>query len=99
MEETKKKWHVTVTDNETNEIVKDLDTNGIFMSLMTDDGATGTNAFNGVGMSLVQFAEHILSALDDAKAQNPMEWELAKVFHSMKDIREATAHDTGNADE
>ena len=79
------KYHVTITDNETGEVLRDMDSNAIAASINSEDFVAEIFRTRCTADDLVNVVAVLLLLFDDSKKRHPQEYRRArKTYKSFK---------------
>jgi hypothetical protein len=83
------KYHVTITDNETGEVLRDMDSNAIAASIDSEDFVAEIFRTHCTANDLVNVVAVLMSILEKAKKRSPWEYRRArKVFKKLRKQKE-----------
>ena len=83
------KYHITITDNETGEVLRDLDSNAIAASIDAEDFTVEVFFARCNSDTWVSTVAVLMSILEKAKKRDPQEYRRArKVFKKLRKQKE-----------
>ena len=90
------KFHITITDNETNEILHEADTGAIIGAYALDDGAYSVAKIACDGLTLLTTIESAKTAIEHCMEDIPVMKLLSKLYDRVKKNHETDDDDTDN---
>ena len=82
------KFHITITNNETNEIMADHDTNAIIGAFRRDDGIQGVAAICCNPLELATTVETVRNVLGEVEESNPELKQLTEIVRMVGDLEQ-----------
>lgn len=82
------KFHITITNNETNEIIADHDTDAIIGAFRRDDGVQGVAAVCCNPLELVTTVETVRNVLGEVEESNPELKQLGEIVRMMEELEQ-----------
>ena len=82
------KFHITITNNETNEIMADHDTDAIIGAFRRDDGVQGVAAVCCNPLELASTVKTVRDVLGEVEESNPELKQLAEIVRMVGDLEQ-----------
>lgn len=82
------KFHITITNNETNEIMADHDTDAIIGAFRRDDGVQSVAAVCCNPLELATTVETVRNVLGEVEESNPELKQLGEIVRMMEELEQ-----------
>ena len=82
------KFHIVITDNETGEVLKDVNANAILASVHTEEVTDMLEATHCNGLAFAETVAGLMDLLEDIKKEHPIVCKSAKKYRKITKTKE-----------